>query len=65
MQLNETIKEDLIQAIQNAVETGTSFPFEVQSSGNIKHLISIEKQVSGYLIDTIELNDKDYLIYLI
>lgn len=65
MQLNETIEKELLGAIKNAVDTGASFPFEWKSGGNINHLIAIEKQASGYLIDTIQWNETDYLIYLI
>jgi hypothetical protein len=63
MQISETIKKTLIQAINEEKQGSNSFPIKV-AHGGISHLIATESQ-EGYLIVTISFEGVDYLIYLI
>ena len=65
MKLNEHIKLELTEAIKSTVKSGGTFPIEIHSSGKIKHKICTTSESSGYLIETIEVDGKDYLIYLV
>lgn len=65
MKLNDDIKNELIVAIKTAMQNGGTFPLEIQTSGRMNHRICTEVQASGYLIETISVDEKMYLIYLI
>jgi tRNA(Ser,Leu) C12 N-acetylase TAN1 len=65
MKLNEKIEEELKDAIKTATKNGASFPVEFKTRGNINHKISVEKEASSHLITVLEVDGKDYMIYLI
>lgn len=61
MKLNDDLKKELAEAIKaRAAES-----FETTTSGGLKHFISSEGQSSGLYIGTIQIEEKDYKIYMI
>lgn len=63
MELSKTVKEDIVRALEGALERGDSFPIEVVT-GKFTHLISKENGQRGYLVGVIEYANQDFLIYL-
>lgn len=60
MIINQKIKEELQQVIQNRTEDS----FEVTVT-NLRHFISCEGKQQGNYISTIECDGKDFEVYMI
>jgi hypothetical protein len=61
MQINKQIKEDLLKAINER----NSDTFECVASGELRHFISSEGEQKGLYLYAIEVDDKDFKIYMI
>ena len=61
MQINESIKKEILDAIKKNGEGS----FETTVSGGLKHFVSSDSSVKGMYIETIQLDGKEYKIYMI
>jgi hypothetical protein len=61
MQLNTQIKEELTKAIQNR----NADTFEYVTSGNLKHFVSSEGKKRGLYVDTVDVDGKEFKIYMV
>lgn len=60
MQLNETVKTRILEAIKNR----TSESFEVKVAGRLRHFVSSEGQKKGMYLGTIQHDNKEFKIYM-
>jgi hypothetical protein len=61
MQINKQIKEDLLKAIKER----KSDTFECVASGELRHFISSEGKSRGLYLYTIEVDGKEFKIFMI
>jgi hypothetical protein len=61
MDINKQIRDELLKAIMQR----TTDTFECTVSGKLKHFISSEGKKRGLYVTTIEVDDKDFKIYMI
>jgi hypothetical protein len=64
MKISQNMKISLVKEIKDAINNKAEFPIIVEHAG-IRHKIATESSQNGYLIDTINIDSVDYLIYLI